>query len=118
MRRQRLERTASLLQDNNADAVLHSYERDGTATDAGTNGRVWTPEEMAALEQRDRDHVHLSEIHVTHGHITIRKEVGEKVKQNTTAPAVRREDSIFVRDIFAQKMRVVYTEDVLSNYLS
>ena len=114
MRRQRLERVVSLMALHDADAVLHSFEKGGTDMESPLTGRVWTPEEMAHLDQKDRTCIHLTQIHVTHGHITVRRHVSDIVEQDPEAHLC--EDSAYVRSLFHHKLRVVYTQDVLSNY--
>lgn len=115
MRRQRLARVVALMEEHAADAALHSFERHGTVDTSPLTGRVWTPEEMAQLNREDRDCIHLTRIHVTHGHVTVRKRVADVVQQDPAAHLC--EDSVFVRALFDHNLRVVYTEDVLSNYM-
>ena len=115
MHPQRLERVLGLLHEHRADAVLHGFAPNSPceAWPVGS-GHVIAPEEAAMREAADRESVHLTFLLVTHGHITVRRSVLEAVQQDPSAAG--REDSLFVRQVFAAGFRVAMTDDRLSTY--
>lgn len=115
MHPQRLERVVGLLQEHRADAVLHGFAHNSPcdAWEVGS-GNVIAPEEACLREAADRTCVHLTFAAVTHGHITVRRRIIEAVQQDPRA--ARREDSLFVRQVFEAGFRVAITDDRLSTY--
>ena len=110
----RIEKTVELIKEYNADACLHSYCN--SLDKCSTGNKVLSPEQVKNIEQDNRNHIHLTKIPLTHGHITITKNVIKNIKQNNSNEYRRMEDSKFVRDLFKNNFRVVHTEDTLSVY--
>lgn len=115
MHPRRLERVTVLLREHRADAVLHGYaHKRACDTWPVGSGRVVSPEEARVLEAGDRSCVHLTFLPITHGHISVRRDVIDATPQNPRAHMS--EDSLFVRNVFAAGFRVVLTTDELSSY--
>ena len=114
---QRLEQVVQLMERHNADAVLHGYQEVHPGREilpVPQSNRVRSPEEMALLEADDRSCIHLTCVRVAHGHVTVRRRVADKIQMDPCA--VKCEDSVFVRQVFAHRFRVACTEAVLSYY--
>lgn len=110
----RIEKTIDLIREYNADACLHSYCN--SLDKCSTGNKVLSPEQVKNIEQDNRNHIHLTKIPLTHGHITITKNVIKNIKQNNSNEYRRGEDAKFIRDLFKNNFRVVHTEDALSVY--
>ena len=69
---------------------------------------------MKNIEKKCRKTLHISCLNIHHGHVTVTSKLFKKIKQNIKYN--RGQDSKFVRDVFKNNYKVVYTNDSLSNY--
>jgi glycosyltransferase involved in cell wall biosynthesis len=108
----RLKRVTNLMITHNAEMALHSFSNEDDPCKRGK--KVILPDEIKKIEKKNRDTLHISEILIHHGHITIRPNVIQTIKQDPNFGYG--EDSKFVRDVIRKGFKVVYTDDILSHY--
>lgn len=112
MCKNKIKRMIFIMKKYNASLGLHAYSYDKCSK--GNN--IKNPEEMAEINKRCNNHIHIDCLNIHHGHITVSGDIIKKIKYNITDQYRRAEDSKFVRDVFDNNFNVVYTDDVLSLY--
>ena len=109
----KIETIVKLMIKYNADMGLHAYDS-GKNNSCKKGSIIKTPKEMKKIEKNCRDTLHISCLNIHHGHVTVTSKLFKNIKQNVNYN--RGQDSKFVRDVFENNYRVIYTNDSLSNY--
>lgn len=112
MCKNKIKRMIFIMKKYNASLGLHAYSYDNCSK----GNIVKNPEEMAEINKKCNNHIHIDCLNIHHGHITVSGDIIKKIKYNISNQYRRSEDSKFVRDVFDNNFNVVYTDDVLSLY--
>jgi glycosyltransferase involved in cell wall biosynthesis len=124
MKNNRIERIVRIFKKYNCNAVLHSFEYTlDTNKNSDTKIKIYEGKIMYKISKKVNT-IHLwinNENPIHHGHISIKKNVFNNIKFNTSQKYRRSEDSKFVRDIIEyygnNNKTIVFTNEKLSYYI-
>ena len=113
MCKNKISKMIMLMDKYNADMGLHAFSLNNTCKNGNT---IKNPDEMIDINNKCNQYIHIDCLNIHHGHITVKGNVIRNLKYDITNKYRRSEDSKFVRDVFKNNYRVVYTDDMLSKY--